>query len=460
MKSLFKKITIFILALTFCLSLSGCNLFRIDYGDISKLPDSSSKMESVYVETLQSSTRKELDNVTLANSVFRSVVAIRVQFSVIELGETKEKAAYGSGVVVNMKKEGDSANVFYVITCHHVVDVEGATVTVYLPDANMRTFTDKDYNYDYALTGTIGGTNKNLENVSLVGGDPVSDVAVLKLNLGINGVAIPSSSMVKACLPIDGYLPRVAEEVMAIGNPTGFLPNTVSFGTISYVNRETSMDTGYDMTLLQINTDIYRGSSGGALFNRYGELIGLTNGGNPNNPGINFAIPFMVDKENGINDNGFVNVATQLIATETSSNYGYLSNRLAKFGITFSCENNPNVVEITSVIEGGLAYKAGFRAGDVLKRIASTQEELDSVSDVNALSAVTSKMNVLRANEVVYFRIEREDETLGKQTLDFSLTAKLYIFCDTGFYNGYSIEDIQGIQAGQNSSAFNLATRV
>jgi S1-C subfamily serine protease len=135
---------------------------------------------------------------------------------------------------------------------------------VYIPDMEGDNYGEDDYNSNFTFTGRIGAEKYNTE-ITLVGGDATSDVALLKLN--IKGSGITKDNLVKASFTTSTYSPRVGEDVFAIGNPTGLLPGTVSCGTISYINRSANVSEIGEMTLLQLDIDTYHGSSGGALFN-------------------------------------------------------------------------------------------------------------------------------------------------------------------------------------------------
>ena len=76
-----------------------------------------------------------------------------------------------------------------------------------------------------------------------------------------------------------------------MGNPTGYLPGTVTKGIVSYINREVSVEDIGTMTLIQVDAAINHGNSGGGLFNLAGELIGVVNSGADDYQGLNFAIP-------------------------------------------------------------------------------------------------------------------------------------------------------------------------
>ena len=116
----------------------------------------------------------------------------------------------------------------------------------------------------------------------LIGTDPVSDIAVLK---------IQSNETFKALKLADSSKAKVGDWVVAIGNPFG-LGGTVTSGIISAINRDINMGR-YD-NFIQTDASINQGNSGGPLFNMNGDVLGIntaifSNSGG--SVGIGFAIP-------------------------------------------------------------------------------------------------------------------------------------------------------------------------
>ena len=155
----------------------------------------------------------------------------------------------GSGVIVDRRG--------FIVTNHHVVE-EADQIKVTLPDA--RTFTAK-----------------------LVGADPVTDLAVIK----IDGTNLPV-----AILGDSGRV-RVGEPVVAIGNPLWIEGGpTVTAGVVSGLDRILEQP-GLPMLhhLIQTDAAINQGNSGGPLVNRAGHVIGINTAIIPSAHGIGFAIP-------------------------------------------------------------------------------------------------------------------------------------------------------------------------
>ena len=125
-------------------------------------------------------------------------------------------------------------------------------------------------------------TNGKEYEAKVLGTDPTSDIAVIKINTKDNLKAVTFADSDKA---------RVGDWVIAIGNPFG-LGGTVTAGIISARNRDISLGK-YD-DFIQTDAPINQGNSGGPLFNIKGEVVGinsaiLSNSGG--SVGIGFAIP-------------------------------------------------------------------------------------------------------------------------------------------------------------------------
>jgi S1-C subfamily serine protease len=112
------------------------------------------------------------------------------------------------------------------------------------------------------------------DDVSVVSYDERRDIAILK----VKGLKLPTSMLG------DSDVVKVGEKVVAIGNPLG-LEKTVSEGIISSIRNMEGVN------VLQTTAPISHGSSGGALFNSKGEIVGITFAGFEQGQNLNFAIP-------------------------------------------------------------------------------------------------------------------------------------------------------------------------
>ncbi len=426
MKRLIEKITAISLMVILSISIAGCGLFNVESnkGSIEDLPPST-ETESVTFTTKETDRTKK-DKVEVIENVRRSIVAIVLK--------TGNGTTSGSGIIVDMNKEGDSDNIFYILTCHHVISGMGE-VTVYIPDRESDNFGEEDYDESFVFTGKIGPQIFKGNSITLIGGDKVSDTALLKLDIS-GQTTVKKEDIVESHFPSSKYEMKVGEDVIAIGNPSGRLPGTVSVGTISYLGRETTIEDVGAMTLTQINVDIYHGSSGGGLFNLYGELIGMTNGGSDSYSGLNYAIPYAVERTDDKEDRGFVNVAVQLLASKTDNNYGYITGRVGTFGLTVTEESVGTIktVEVTSIIEGSIAEKSGLKVGDIIyKVIVGRKDGLEGASEVKAISDVNKVFTSVKAGEFISMQVQRK-EGWKFVAVDIEMEAVPLIFCDTGNY--------------------------
>jgi S1-C subfamily serine protease len=235
---------------------------------------------------------------------------------------------------------------------------------------------------------------------------------------------------------------RVGEDVFAIGNPSGILPGSVTVGTIGYINREVTITGIGDMTLVQLNVDIYHGSSGGALFNMYGEVIGITNSGSDTYVGIGYAIPYVIDVANGTKDNGFINIASQLLGTYIPGrNFGYITGRLEKFGFSAqSITDKNNAICVADITVGSQAYNSGMIVGDVIDSVQVLKSDgngsfvAGSVIKADTLDKISSAISTMNIGDKLAVNLIRTSYTGQKTNHIATFTARQYIFCDTGLY--------------------------
>lgn len=192
----------------------------------------------------------------------------------------------------------------------------------------------------------------------LVGADPKTDVAVLRID--------GKDRHLQTATFTDSDAVRVGDLAFAIGNPFG-VGNSVSMGIVSATGRGDVGITDYE-DFIQTDASINPGNSGGALVDSLGHLVGLNtaifsrNGGNI---GIGFAVPANLVKR----------VLEQITAGGKVVR-GYLGVQISpldaplarKFGL-----DGTHGALVNEVLAGGPAAKAGIQAGDVITKIGTTQ---------------------------------------------------------------------------------------
>jgi putative serine protease PepD len=246
---------------------------------------------------------------------------------VVDITVTSTTAAGGFGQSGGTSQAEGSGFVFDtsgdIVTNDHVIAGETA-ITVKFPD---------------------GTTSK----ATLVGTDPSTDIAVIKVDLPASELHPLSLGTSKNVLP--------GQEVVAIGSPFG-LADSMTAGIVSAIGRTIQAPNGYSIAnSIQTDAPINHGNSGGPLLTTDGDVIGINaqiESGGGGSDGVGFAIPIDAAKS----------VATTLIAG------GKVEH--AYIGIRVGDAPNGSGAQISSVSSGTPGEKAGLKAGDVITAIDST----------------------------------------------------------------------------------------
>ena len=232
-------------------------------------------------------------------------------------------AGEGSGII--MSEDG------YIITNAHVV--EGAT--------SLKVITSDGETYE----------------AQLIGSDTVTDLAVVKIDAtGLTAAEFGSSEDL-----------RVADKVMAIGNPGGHeLSSSVTIGYVSALNRPvTNSETGYTVNCIQTDAAINPGNSGGALVDMNGRVVGINSSkiAATEYEGLGFAIP---------------SDTVQPIVSDLME-YGYVQDR-PMLGITGqylnalqAAWNNVPSGFLVGEVNSEEATRSGLQANDIITAIGDTQ---------------------------------------------------------------------------------------
>lgn len=237
-------------------------------------------------------------------------------FNTPEQGPPPGGNSMGSGFII----DGEEC---FIVTNNHVIEMGGA-ITVTLPDD--RTF-----------------------NATLVGTDEMTDIAVLKCDAEetLAEVRFADSDQV-----------RIGQWTLAIGNPLG-LSHTVTQGMVSQVKREIGIGP-YD-DFIQTDASINQGNSGGALFNRDGEVIGVNTlimSPTGASVGLGFAVASNLAQpiaahliEYGEVRRGWLGVSIQPVDMDTAAAAGL---------------DRPRGALVMDTAENGPAEAAGLQAGDII----------------------------------------------------------------------------------------------
>lgn len=339
-----KRTGLKVCALALCFSLIGGamgagGMYLLESNKQPKAPENSTQIligqrENANVETVPVDTGSLMTAAQVYAANVGSTVGITTSITTNYWGYQTTSAASGSGFIIT--SDG------YILTNYHVVE-DGSSITVSMYD----------------------GTTYP---ASLVGYDESNDLAVLKVDAeNLTPVVLGDSDKL-----------NVGDSVLAIGNPLGELTFSLTAGLVSAKDREVTMSNSVTMDLLQTDCAINSGNSGGALFNLYGEVVGITNAkysssssSSASIDNIGFAIPINSVKsivesiiEKGYISKPYIGVSVMDVSEQTQV-----------YGV-------PAGAAIQELTEDGPAAQAGLQVGDVITAVDG--ETISSSKDLKA----------------------------------------------------------------------------
>ena len=281
-------------------------------------------------------------------------------------GYTVRNAVSGSGFVIS-----SNATSSYIVTNYHVIkNVQ-----------DIKVFFANGDSYD----------------ATLVGGEEDNDIAVLRIEVGnLQTVTLGDSDAL-----------NVGENVYAIGNPLGELTFTFTGGYVSAKDRSVTMSDGTVMNMLQTDTAINSGNSGGPLFNEYGQVIGIvsaklssSSSSEASVEGLGFAIPIndVRDMITSIIENGYVTGKPSM---------GILLDDVPQAAQQYGV---PAGAEVLAILDGSGADNGGLQVGDIITAVNGTE--------VSGSSDLQSAVSEFSAGDTVTLSIYRNGETT---TVDVTL---------------------------------------
>lgn len=279
-----------------------------------------------------------------------------------KMPEQAPEIGSGSGVIVS--KDG------YIVTNNHVVKDAG----------------------DEGIKVTL--TDKREFNAKLIGTDPNTDIAVIKIEANdLKTISMGNSDDV-----------QVGQWVLAVGNPLG-LNYTVTAGIVSALGRNIGINgdgSGYGIeNFIQTDAAINPGNSGGALIDINGQLIGINSAIKTNTgyyQGYGFAIPVNMVKS----------VVPELIKTGKVVR-GYIGVRIQTVDETMAKGlglDKTKGVLVQEVNKDGAGDEAGLKSGDVILTVDGTE--------VNAANQLQAIIGSKRPGEVVKLTVFRDGKTFDK----------------------------------------------
>ena len=312
--------------------------------------------ETSVLDTVNVDTGKQMTPAEVYAANVNSTVGITTSITTNYWGFQTTSAAAGSGFILT--EDG------YILTNYHVIESsDSITVALY---------------------------NGETYDAALIGYDSSNDVAVLKVDAeGLSPVILGDSDNL-----------NVGDSVVAIGNPLGELTFSLTAGLVSAKDREVTLSNSVTMDLIQTDCAINSGNSGGALFNLYGEVIGITNAkysssssSSASIDNIGFAIPIdhVLPIVESIIEKGYI--SKPYVGVSVSN----VTQQMQLYGI-------PSGAAVQSVTADSPAEAAGLQAGDVVTAVNGTQ--------ITGSSELVSLVSAAQVGDTLSMTVYRQGTTL------------------------------------------------
>lgn len=319
---------------------------------------------------------KETSIAGIVSKVTPAVVSIvSSTYTTSYWGYGQESQAAGTGMIVTT--DG------YVLTNKHVI--EGAR--------NVKIITDNGDTYD---------------DVTIVGTDPLNDVAYLKIN---NADNLPTIALG------DSKTIAVGQPVLAIGNALGAYQNSVTQGIVGGTGR--SVDAGdsdgnnveHLTDMIQTDAAINPGNSGGPLVNAAGEVIGINTAVSSDANGIGFAIPISATKgmlnniiQNHKAERAYLGLTYITITADVAKTY----KLPVKQGAYISSDDSRQ----GAIAAGGPADQAGIKEGDIITKVGEIE--------VGRAGSISTLVGEYKAGDTIRITVLRDGK---EQAINVTLGA-------------------------------------
>lgn len=376
------------------------------------LPDAVGGRPVVSLAPLVDAASPAVVNIRVSQTITRSNPlgddAFRRFFGIPDVPQgQREVASAGSGVIVDAKRG-------YILTNHHVV-ADADTIQISLIDGHVL-------------------------DAEIVGSDPATDIAVIKVDAK-DLVEMPIGNS-------DGA--RVGDFVIAIGNPFG-LGHTVTSGIISALGRTGISRDGYE-DFIQTDASINPGNSGGALVNMNGELIGINSaiisrsGGNV---GIGFAVPTEIASS-----------IMRQILDFGEVRRGLLGVRIQTIDAEMAKALDTNVSSgalITNIEPQSAAENAGLEVGDIIVEV--NKKKVDDASELR------NSIGLLRSGDevaITYVRDRKQRKATAQlgQAMSQQLTgAEIHPGLEGAVFAGASTSSDAGVEVAEVTEGSPAAQR-